>query len=118
MMPEVAKGMNNLPKVVFSRTLEKAAWKNTTLVKGDIEAAVRKMKNEPGPGMVIMGSGTIVSQLTQAGLIDEWQIVVNPIVLGKGRTLFEGVRDKVALRRTNSRTFGNGNVVLSYEPAA
>jgi dihydrofolate reductase len=118
MMPEVAKGMNNLPKVVFSRTLDKAAWKNTTLVKGDIEAAVRKMKNEPGPGMVIMGSGTIVSQLTQAGLIDEWQIVVNPIVLGKGRTLFEGVRDKVALRRTNSRTFGNGNVVLSYEPAA
>jgi dihydrofolate reductase len=118
MMPTVAEGMNNLPKVVFSRTLEKATWKNTTLVKGDIEAAVRRMKSEPGPGMVIMGSGTIVSQLTQAGLVDELQIVVNPIILGKGRTLFEGVREKVALRRTNSRTFGNGNVVLSYEPAA
>ena len=67
--------------------------------------------------MVIMGSGTIVSQLTQAGLIDEFQLVVNPIVLGKGRTLFEGVKDKVNLKRTSTRTFGNGNTVLCYEPA-
>ncbi len=117
-MPVVAEGMNNLPKVVFSRTLEKASWKNTTLVKGDIAAEARKMKRESGPGMAILGSGSIVSQLAQAGLIDEFQIVVNPIVLGKGRTLFEGVKEKVALKLINTRAFGNGNVVLSYEPVA
>jgi dihydrofolate reductase len=115
-MPEVAKGMNDLPKVVFSRTLGKASWKNTRLVKGDLVAEVRKMKAEPGPDMAILGSGTIVSQLAQAGLIDELQIVVNPIVLGKGRTLFGSVERKIGLRRIRTRPFGNGNVVLWYEP--
>ena len=117
-MPAVAEGMNNLPKVVFSRTLEKASWKNTKLVKGDLAAEVRKMKKESGPGMAILGSGSIVSQLAQAGLIDEFQIVVNPIVLGKGRTLFEGVKEKLALKLIKTRAFGNGNVVLYYEPTA
>ena len=84
--------------------------------EGDL-TEMKKLKNEAGPGMAILGSGTIVSQLTQARLIDELQIVVNPIVLGKGRTLFEGVREKVGLKRTKERTFGNGNVVLYYEPA-
>ncbi len=115
--PAVAEGMNNMPKVVFSRTLEQASWKNTTLVKGELEAAVRKLKSEPGPDMAILGSGSVVSQLAQARLIDEFQIVVNPVILGKGKTLFEGVREKIALRLTQSRPFGNGNVVLYYEPA-
>ena len=116
--PVMAAGMNSMPKVVFSRTIQKAAWKNTTLVKGDIAVEVRKMKNEPGPGMAILGSGTIVSQLAQAGLIDEFQIVVNPIVLGKGKTLFEGVKEKIPLKLMKTRAFGNGNVVLYYEPMA
>jgi len=117
-MPVVAEGMNNMPKAVFSRTLEKASWKNTTLVKGDIVAEVRRMKREPGPGMAILGSGSIVSQLAPAALIDEFQIVVNPIVLGKGRTLFEGVKEKLGLKLIKTRAFGNGNVVLYYEPMA
>jgi dihydrofolate reductase len=116
--PVVAEGMNKMPKLVFSRTLEKASWQNTTLVKGDPVAEVRRMKNEAGPGMAIMGSGTIVSQLAQARLIDEYQMVVNPIALGKGRTLFEGVKEKIALKLIKSRAFGNGNVVLYYEPMA
>jgi dihydrofolate reductase len=74
------------------------------------------MKNEPGPGMAILGSGSIVSQLTQAGLIDEYQIVVCPVVLGRGRTLFEGVKERLPLERISTRAFGNGNVVLSYKP--
>jgi dihydrofolate reductase len=114
----VAEGMNTMPKVVFSRTLEKASWKNTRLVKGDLEAEVRKMKSASGPGMVILGSGSIVSQLAKAGLIDEYQIVVNPIVLGKGRTLFETVDRRIGLKRTKTRAFGNGNVVLFYETTA
>jgi dihydrofolate reductase len=116
-MPELAERMNNLPKVVFSRTLDQASWNNTKLVKGDLATEVRKMKDEPGPDMVIMGSGTIVSQLTQEGLIDEYEIALNPIVLGHGRTMFEGVKEKLNLKLTNTRAFANGNVFLIYEPA-
>jgi dihydrofolate reductase len=116
--PVVAERMNNLPKVVFSRTLDRPSWKNTKVVKGDIAAEVRKMKKEPGPGMAMFGSGSIVSQLTQHGLIDEYQIVVVPVVLGKGRTMFEGVEEKLTLKRTKARTFANGKVFLCYEPMA
>ena len=114
--PTVAKGMNNSSKVVFSRTLDKATWNNTKLVKGGMAAEIRKMKNEPGKGMVILGSGSIVSQLAQEGLIDEYHVVVNPIVLGKGRTMFNGVKEKLALKLTKTRTFGNGNAFLCYQP--
>lgn len=114
-MPAVAEGMNRMQKVVFSRTMTKASWQNTTLVKDDIAAAVRSMKAGSGPGMVILGSGSIVAQLTQAGLIDEYQMVVNPVVLGGGKTMFAGLEEKVALRLTSTKPFQNGNVVLSYE---
>lgn len=113
--PVVAERMNNLPKVVFSRTLDRADWNNTKVVKGDLAAEVRKMKEAKGDDMVILGSGSIVSQLTKAGLIDEYQLVVIPVVLGKGRTMFEGVSEKVPLRQTKSKSFDNGNVFLSYE---
>jgi dihydrofolate reductase len=115
-MPSVAEGMNSMPKIVFSRTLDQASWNNTTLVKGNLAAEMRKMKQEPGPGLAILGSGSIVSQLAQEGLIDEYQIVVNPIVLGEGRTMFDGVKEKLSLKLTKSRAFGNGNVLLVYEP--
>jgi dihydrofolate reductase len=113
--PVVAKRMNEMPKVVFSRTLDNAAWQNTRLMKGDIATEVRKLKQDAGGGMAILGSGTIVAQLAQAGLIDEYQVVINPIILGKGRTMFEGA--KLNLKLMKSRAFGNGNVVLWYQPA-
>jgi len=116
--PIVAEGMNNLHKVVFSRTLDKVSWKNTTLVKGELVAEVRKMKAGPGEGMAILGSGSIVSQLAQANLIDEYQIALNPVILGQGRTMFDGIKDKLALKLTKTRAFGNGNVMLWYEPLA
>jgi dihydrofolate reductase len=115
MMPDVAKAMNEMTKIVFSRSMKKAEWSNTKLMKGDLATEVRKLK-KGDQDIVIMGSGTIVSQLTQARLIDEYQLVVNPIVLGKGRTMFEGVKDKLTLKRTKTRNFKNGNVVLTYEP--
>jgi dihydrofolate reductase len=117
-MPAVAEGMNSLPKVVFSKTLNQASWNNTTLLKGDLAAEMRKMKQAPGEDMVILGSGSIVSQLAQEGLIDEYQIVVNPVILGKGRTMFDGVKEKLRLKLTKTRAFGNGNVLLCYEPTA
>jgi len=116
--PDVAERMNSGPKVVFSRTMDKASWNNTKLIKGDLPAEVRKMKQQPGDPMVIMGSGTIISQLTEARLIDEYQIVMTPMVLGKGRTMFDGIKERLPLKLTKSRAFGNGSVVLWYEPAA
>jgi len=116
--PIVAERMNTLPKVVFSRTLDKASWNNTKLVKGDMAAAIRTMKKEPGKDMAILGSGSIASQLAQEGLIDEYQIVVNPVALGKGRTMFDGIKEPLTLKLTKTRTFGNGNVLLCYEPVA
>jgi dihydrofolate reductase len=116
--PIVAERMNNLRKYVFSTTLDQASWNNTTLFKGDLATEVRKLKQAPGPDIVIMGSGSVVAQLAEAGLIDQYQIVLNPLVVGSGRTLFEGVKRKLPLKLAKSRAFGNGNVVLLYEPAA
>ncbi len=114
--PVVAEGMNSLPKVVFSRTMDKASWSNTRLVKGDPAAEVRKMKKAPGKDMVIMGSGSIVTQLAQESLIDEYQLVLIPVVIGRGRTMFEGIKGKLKLKLARTRVFGNGNVWLCYEP--
>jgi dihydrofolate reductase len=114
--PVVAERMNNLSKVVFSRTLESASWNNTRLVKGDAAAEIKKLKNEPGTDMAILGSGNLISQLTQAGLIDEFQFAVNPVILGAGRTMFEGIKDKLDMKLVKTRTFANGIVFLCYEP--
>jgi dihydrofolate reductase len=117
MMPTVAAAMNRMRKTVITRTLETPTWQNTRVLKGELADTAVKLKREPGPDLVIMGSGSIVSHLTRARLIDEYQIVVNPLVLGRGRTLFETVTDKLQLRLTRTRAFKNGNVVLWYELA-
>lgn len=116
LFPVVADQMNSLPKVVFSRTLDQASWQNTRLVKGNLAGEVRKLKDEDGEHMVIMGSGSIISQLAPENLIDEYQLVVNPIVLGAGRRMFDGLKERLKLKLTTSRTFGNGNVLLCYSP--
>lgn len=112
--PTVAKAMNRMRKTVFSRTLDSAAWQNTRVIKSDLVSAVRKLKSETGPDMLLMGSGTLIAQLTSARLIDEYQIVVTSTILGSGRTMFEGVLGKPSLRLQRTRSFGNGNVVLWY----
>lgn len=114
-MPEVAKHMNAAPKIVFSNSLSEATWQNTKLVKGDAVKEMRRIKNEAGPDMTILGSGKLIAALTQAGLIDSYQLVLRPIALGSGRSLFEGVTGRPTLKQTDSRVFKNGNVVLSYD---
>jgi len=114
-MPIVADKMNNGRKVVFSRKMDKATWSNTKLVKGDLIEAVKKMKEEKGPDMVIMGSGSIITQLAAAGLIDTYLLVINPVALGGGRTLFEGLPQMLSLKLKSSRTFGNGKTFLTYD---
>jgi dihydrofolate reductase len=116
-MPAVAERMNMMTKILFSRTLHEASWQNTMLVKGDIATEMRRIKETSKADMTILGSGSIVSQLSQAGLIDEYQIIINPVVLGQGKSMFETVQKPLNLTQTKTRTFGNGNVLLCYETA-
>jgi dihydrofolate reductase len=115
-MPEVAAGMNAKEKIVFSQTLDEVSWKNARLVKGDLAKEVRQLKKEPGPDLVVLGSGTLVAQLARENLIDEYQLITFPIVLGKGKTMFEGLERPLSLKQTKTRVFKNGNVLVCYQP--
>jgi len=112
--PVVAEKMNSLPKIVFSKTLKKVEWNNTRLVKENIEEEIKNMKNQPGKDMALLGSGSIQSQLAQRGLIDEYRIMVNPIILGNGTPLFKDINERLKLKLIKTRTFRNGNVLLYY----
>ena len=116
-MPEVAAGMEAMEKLVFSRSIDEPGWKNARIVKGDLADEVRKLKEGTGAQMLIMGSGSIVSQLTSKRLIDSYTFVIWPIVLGAGRTMFEGVEGTVDLKKVDEKTFANGNIVATYELA-
>lgn len=113
----VAAGINKSEKIVFSRTLKTADWNNTRLVKDDMLGEVRRLKHGSGKDLTVLGSGSIVSQLAQAGLIDEYDVLLNPVIIGKGRTMFEGLTKRLALKLIETRQFGNGNMLLKYEPA-
>jgi dihydrofolate reductase len=114
--PIVAAGMNKAEKIVFSRTLARADWNNTRLVKEDMIGEVRRLKQRSGKDLTVLGSGSIVSQLADAGLIDEYNVLINPVALGKGKSMFEGLKEKLKLKLISTRTFRNGNVHLKYEP--
>ena len=115
-MPDVAKGMNEMTKYVFSRSLTAPTWQNTHVLKGDLVKAMRRLKAEAGD-LVIMGSGSIIPPLVQAGLVDELQLVVTPVILGSGRTMFEGVKERVRMKLVKSRAFKNGKTSLVYHRA-
>ena len=109
-MPLVAKGMNAARKYVVSRTIQ-PTWNNTHLLKGDLVAAVRELKGSDGPGLSVLGSGSVAARLGEAGLVDEYQFVIIPVALGGGRTVFTKGRK---LRLVDQRAFRCGNVVVTY----
>jgi len=115
--PIIANLMNMIPKIVFSRTLEKADWNNTRLIKDHIGEEISQLKGQPGKDLAIFGSGSLASYFTNLGLIDEYRIIVNPVILGDGHHLFKGVNDRLNLKLLKTRTFRSGNVLLYYEPA-
>jgi dihydrofolate reductase len=115
--PVVAKRMNELQKIVFSRTMERASWQNATLAKGELAVEMKRLKEQPGAGLVILGSASIVAQLSAARLIDEYQVAMSPVLLGGGKSMFAGLREKLPLKLIRSRSFQNGNVFLTYQPA-
>ena len=112
----VARFMNGKPKLAFSRTLKKADWANTRLVKEDPAKVVAALKQQPGKDLMIFGSANLAATLIKHGLIDEYQVMINPLVLGRGRPLFQGVRDRLHLQLVSTRVFRVGNVLLTYKP--
>ena len=114
--PLVAKGMNDSEKIVFSRTLKKPGWKNTRVIRDNIIEETKKMKQTPGKPLTLLGSGSIVTQFAEHGLIDDYQIMIDPIALGEGTPMFKGIRHNLELKLTDTRTFKSGVVVLSYQP--
>lgn len=114
--PIISNLMNKTAKIVFSKTLDKADWENTRLVKGDLGEEVRKLKQASGKDMVIFGSGKIVVALTNLGLIDEYRMFINPVILGSGKLEFEGVTKAVKLNLLRTITYKTGVVQLDYAP--
>ena len=115
--PVVAELMNTLPKVVVSTTLASADWNNSRVVAGDVAEELTKLKQQPGKGIAIFGSPSLTVSLIELGLVDELRVLVNPIVLGDGRSLFHTTRDRLRLELLQTRTFRSGNVLLTYRLA-
>lgn len=113
--PIVAGKMNSFPKIVFSRTLEKAEWENTRIIKENIAEEVSNLKNQPGKNIAIFGSSDLSLTLIKHNLIDEFHIIVNPVLLGGGKTLFEGINERINFRLIESKVFKSGNVLLKYQ---
>ena len=111
---EHARWVENIPKVVFSRTLTEASWNNTRLIKDNVVEEVNKLKQEPGNDLVIFGSPGLATSLMELGLIDEYRLTVNPIILGRGISMFTHNTTKSTLKLLDSKTLKSGVVMLHY----
>ena len=114
--PVVAEKMNTLPKIVFSRTLKNVEWQNTRQVKEGYVHEIAMLKRESGKDLFIFGSSDLTVTLIKEGLIDEYRIMVNPVVLGEGKHLFQGLENRLSLKLMKTKVFTSGNVLLYYEP--
>jgi dihydrofolate reductase len=111
----IADKLNSMPKYVVSSTLKKGDWNPTTVISGNVVEAITRLKQQPGGSIGITGSATLVQSLMEADLIDEYQLQIYPIVLGKGRRLFkDGIANKLKL--VESKTFNSGAIALTYQP--
>lgn len=108
----MADWVENIQKIVFSTTLEKVEWKNTRLIKSNIEEEILKLKNQSGKNMMIFGSPRLTHSLLQLGLIDEFVLNINPIILGNGIQLYKDIKNRIDLKLISSTTFKCGVVGL------
>jgi len=113
--PVVAGLMNGAPKIVFSKTLTRADWSHTTLINGDLAQEIARLKQEPGKDLFVFGSGNLVANMSRLGLVDEYRLIVNPVVLGHGTPMFQP-GERLNLKLLKTRVFKSGNVLLFYEP--
>jgi len=115
---EFADKLNNMPKYVVSSTLENPEWNNTTVLTGDVVEEVSKLKQEQGGDIVVHGSPQLAQTLIDHDLVDEYRLMVFPVVLGSGKRLFGETSDKKPLRLVDSKVVGDGVAILVYRPAA
>ena len=113
---QFAAYMNTTPKFVVSTTLDNVEWNNSTLIKGDVMAEITKLKQQPGKNISISGSGTLVQSLLHANLLDEVQLMIHPLVVGRGKRLFTGGDEQHPFKLINAQTFSTGVVYLTYQP--
>lgn len=115
-LPEMARVLNETHKFVASHAPFDPGWQNVTVLSGDVPEEVRKLKEQPGKNLLVFGSNELVVSLLEQGLIDELQILVNPVAIGKGTSLFAGLSHQVPLTLKDTRRFKSGTVMLTYEP--
>jgi dihydrofolate reductase len=115
--PRIAARMNGLSKIVVSRTLDEAEWANTRLINDDVADELIKLKQQPGKNIAILGSSDLTVSLLQMGLVEEVRIMVNPVVLGAGKSVFRTADERISLKLLRTRRFNSGNVLLYYQPA-
>jgi dihydrofolate reductase len=114
---DYAAPMNELPKVVFSKTLESADWNDSRVARGDIAEEISALRREPGGDIIAHGGASFVQALSRAGLVDEYRLVINPIALGNGLPLFKDLSDPIELQLVQARTFPNGTALHIYQSA-
>lgn len=114
--PVVAEGMSRAEKIVFSRTLTHADWENTR-ISGNLVETITQLKQSPGNNLAILGSGSLITQLTEARLIDEYQLMIDPLAIGSGTPFLSGISNPLHLQLTHSHVFRSGTVLLHYQPA-
>jgi dihydrofolate reductase len=112
--PTVAEGMNNSEKIVISKTLQKANWKNTKIISHDVINEIRRLKELPGNNITLLGSGSILTLLAENRLIDEYLIMIDPVAIGAGIPIFQNIKYSLNLKLSNVKTFKSGVVLLSY----
>ena len=117
-MDDFAVLIDDLPKIVYSRTLKNVVWKNSTLKKEIIKEEIIALKQSRNGGSknIVVGSPSLIVALAQLGVVDEYQLAVQPTVLGSGLQLFKNIRDRIDLKLLKTKTFGCGAVMLYYEP--
>ncbi|WP_276481370.1 dihydrofolate reductase family protein [Paraflavitalea pollutisoli] len=117
LMPEMARGMNAADKMVVSRSLRQASWQNTRIVQGDLIPAIRDLKAHGGKPITVLGSGQLLAQLAAAGLVDTFQVMIDPVALGVGTPFLQGIGHSLDLQLSGHRIFSSGVVLLTYVPS-
>ncbi len=115
LFPKVALGMNKAAKIVFSNSFQSVYWNNTQIMNGNIIDTIRRLKSTEGDNLSILGSGSMVRQFSESALIDSYQIMIDPVVLGKGTSLFNGMKNKLDLELVDTRVFKSGVILLIYQ---
>jgi len=114
--PTIAPLMNEIPKAVVSTTLEEATWSNTILINGDVAAAISRLKSEQGKSIGVFGSPNLTFSLVEMGLVDELRLMIHPVALGRGKSIFATMNGRLTLALIRTTTFESGNVLLTYRP--